>query len=244
MNIEQAANHSELTPLPFLQRSAEVYPDKPAVIHGSLTWTYRRFAEEVQRTAKALAARIDTGDTVAYLAPNIPELLVAHYAVPLDGGVLLALNTRLSGRELEYILGHAEVCERQDDWDAPAPAERAARLSRQGGGMIQAESARVVDGEMRDVPADGRTMGEIVLRGNNVMIGYFKDPEATARAFAGGWFHTGDLGSCTPTATYRFATGPRTSSSAAGSRRKCTCRTRCRGRQRARSKSTCCARMR
>ena len=220
MNIEQAANHSELIPLPFLQRSAEVYPDKPAVIHGSLTWTYRRFAEEVQRTAKALAARIDTGDTVAYLAPNIPELLVAHYAVPLAGGVLLALNTRLSGRELEDILGHAEVCERQDGWDAPA------------------------DGEMRDVPADGRTMGEIVLRGNNVMIGYFKDPEATARAFAGGWFHTGDLGSCTPTATYRFATGPRTSSSAAGSRMKSTCRTRCRGRQRARSKSTCCARMR
>ena len=95
---------------------------------------------------------------------------------------------------LTEVYGPYTICEYQKDWDElPAP-ERAAKLSRQGVGMVQAETARVVDSEMRDVPADASTMGEIVLRGNNVMAGYFKDPDATSRAFDGGWFHTGDLG--------------------------------------------------
>jgi len=72
--------------------------------------------------------------------------------------------------------------------------DRAALLSRQGVGMIPAERLRVVDEETNHVPADGATMGEIVMRGNNVMKGYFEDEEATAEAFRGGWFHSGDLG--------------------------------------------------
>jgi len=60
--------------------------------------------------------------------------------------------------------------------------------------MIQADPVRVVDKNMVDVPRDGRTMGEIVMRGNNVMLGYFDDEEATAKAFLGGWLHSGDLG--------------------------------------------------
>jgi fatty-acyl-CoA synthase len=60
--------------------------------------------------------------------------------------------------------------------------------------MIQAERVRVVDEAMDDVPRDGSTMGEILMRGNNVMKGYFRDVEATDRAFRGGWFHSGDLG--------------------------------------------------
>jgi fatty-acyl-CoA synthase len=64
--------------------------------------------------------------------------------------------------------------------------------------MIQAERLRVVDEDMNDVPADGETMGEIVMRGNNVMKGYFEDQEATAEAFRGDWFHSGDLGVMQP----------------------------------------------
>ena len=56
-----------------------------------------------------------------------------------------------------------------------------------------ADPVRVVDPDMRDVPRDGATMGEVVMRGNNVMAGYFRDPEATEAAFTGGWFHSGDL---------------------------------------------------
>ena len=58
---------------------------------------------------------------------------------------------------------------------------------------IVGERMRVVDAEMNDVPADGVTQGEVVMRGNNVMLGYYRDPEGTAAAFAGGWFHSGDL---------------------------------------------------
>jgi fatty-acyl-CoA synthase len=95
---------------------------------------------------------------------------------------------------LTEVYGPYTICEYQSEWDELTPQDRAVKISRQGVGMLQAETARIVDLDMLDVPADGTTLGEIVLRGNNVMLGYFKDPEATADAFAGGWFHTGDLG--------------------------------------------------
>jgi acyl-CoA synthetase (AMP-forming)/AMP-acid ligase II len=412
---------AQLTPLSFLRRSAEVHPDKTAVIHGSRRLTYRELADEAQRLADALrSAGVAPGDRVAYLLPNVPEMVVAHFAVPLAGGVLVAINTRLAAEEVRYICNHAEavvlvvdaafadlvtpllgtlatvrtvvtvvdaegpptagvlpgtvdyralidgaepggfdwsvddeqapiainytsgttgrpkgvvythrgaylaslgglahaghsfasvylwtlpmfhcngwctawalvaiggvqvclrevrgdaiwqliddegvthlngaptvvatvldsprahvlddrlvittaaappsptalaraermgfsivhvygltetygpysVCQWQRRWDAFEPEQRARLRARQGVGMIQAERMRVVDLELRDgqlvdVPADGRTMGEIAMRGNNVMKGYYRDPEATAKAFAGGWFHSGDLG--------------------------------------------------
>jgi fatty-acyl-CoA synthase len=407
-----------LTPLAFLDRSADVFPDKIAIVHGERRLTYREFAAEATRVARALqASGVQPGDRVAYLAPNIPELLVAHFAVPLAGAVLVALNTRLSPEEVRFIcddsgavllvadtellepldlvlddlktvrevvavhdsqgpaavqmsaqltvstytdllargsdeplswavedesatisinytsgttgqpkgvmyshrgaylnslgeilhaahtpesvylwtlpmfhcngwcmtwavtgIGGRHVClrsvradtiwrlleqekvthlcgaptvlvtiaaapqaheldrplvvtvagappsptiiarmtelgartvhvygltetygpyalnERQESW-ADLPADQCARLqARQGVGMVQAERMRVVDEEMVDVPRDAATLGEIVMRGNNLMKGYFADPDATADAFRGGWFHSGDLG--------------------------------------------------
>ena len=67
-------------------------------------------------------------------------------------------------------------------------------MARQGVPYHHATHLRVVDEQLKDVPADGETMGEVVMRGNNVMRGYFRDPEGSAAAFAGGWFHSGDLG--------------------------------------------------
>ncbi|RTL62936.1 MAG: long-chain-fatty-acid--CoA ligase [Pseudonocardiaceae bacterium] len=406
--------HTELTPLAFLRRSAEVYPDKAAIVYGDRRHTYADFAAETTRVAHALrGSGVGPGDRVAYLLPNVPEMLVAHFAVPLAGAVLVAINTRLSTEEVRYILDHSgssllvvdaalwpvvapvagelrtvqeivtivdpaapgdgigsgttyddllargsdeplpwevddedrslsinytsgttgrpkgvqythrgaylnsfgevvhsahtpdsvylwtlpmfhcngwctpwavtaiggtHVCLRevrgdaiwkligehgvthlngaptvvttimnaaeavrldyplvittagappspttilqmermgfrivhvygltetygpysinqyQRAWDTLEPEERAALQARQGVGMIQTDALRVVDEHMGDVPRDGATMGEIVMRGNNVMAGYFDDPEGTEKAFAGGWFHSGDLG--------------------------------------------------
>ncbi len=405
-----------LTPLAFLGRAAEVFPDREAVVYGERRMTYTQLSEEVTRVAHALrACGVEPGDRVAYLLPNIPEMLVAHFAVPLAGGVLVAVNTRLAPPEVHYILQHSgatvlvvdaalhrlvksvladlpelrqvvtvvdpasgaerlpevagidyeelcamgsddplpwivederstisinytsgttgrpkgvmyhhrgaylnslaeiihsrhrartrylwtlpmfhcngwctawaitaiggthvclravevdviwdlldkegithlngsptvlvsiansprvhtldqevvittagappsptvistmdaigatvvhvygltetygpyTVCEPQDGWDALDVAARSKLLSRQGVGMIVTDGIRVVDEQMRDVPRDGETLGEVVMRGNNVMSGYFGDPEATADAFRGGWFHSGDLG--------------------------------------------------
>lgn len=417
---------TQLSPLSFLERSADVLPGKVAVVHGPDRWTYRELAERVQELASALrAAGVGPGDRVAYLLPNVPEMLVAHFAVPLAGAVLVAINTRLSAEEVRYICDHSgavllvvdaafaptvaplagsletvrtvvtvtdphgpapgepvpgaiayadllagaaeegqaaeplpwavdderatisinytsgttgrpkgvmythrgaylnalgevlhsahtpdsvylwtlpmfhcngwctawalvaiggtqvclrevrgdaiwtlldaegvthlngaptvvttilnspaahpidkpivittagappspttilqtermgfsivhvygltetygpyAVCQWQREWDELDQQERSRLRARQGVGMIQAERMRVVapglrDGRLVDVPADGETMGEIVMRGNNVMKGYYRDDEATAKAFEGGWFHSGDLG--------------------------------------------------
>ena len=409
----QEVYRSYLTPLRFLQRSASIFRQKPAVVYGDRSWTYPELNERVHRLASALsAAGVRPGDRVAYLVPNIPQMLEGHFGVPLAGAILVAINTRLSAPEVAYILEHSgatalvvdtelahlvepalpylpglklvinvadlpggtvlpgweyetflqtgspdeiewpledeedvitidytsgttgrpkgvmythrgaylnslgelletrmssdsvylwtlpmfhcngwcypwavtaiggthvclrrldpavvwqlvrdegvthfcaaptvlislinhpdapqerlprpliistaaappsptiiaqvealgaeiihvygltevygpyTVCEWQPHWNA-LPADEQARVkARQGVGYIIADDVRVVDDQMHDVPADAQTMGEVIMRGNNTMKGYFRDPEATERAFAGGWFHTGDL---------------------------------------------------
>jgi fatty-acyl-CoA synthase len=415
--MTERANATPLTPLAFLERSASVFADSTAVVHGDRRLTYAELAALTTRTARALqASGVRPGDRVAYLCPNIPEMLVAHFAVPLAGAVLVAINTRLAAEEVRYILDHSgsrllvvdselsptvaplvgglesveeivivddagvasavegtrlddllargsdeplpwsvedehatisinytsgttgqpkgvmythrggylnalgevvhsrhdensvylwtlpmfhcngwcttwgvtavggtHVClravrpdrvwelidgegvthlngaptvltaivnaERAHELDAPlvvttagAPPsptvidqvsslgaelvhmygltetygphtvcqpqagradsgaadsgaqERARLLARQGVAMLIADPIRVVDEDMNDVPRDGETMGEVVMRGNNVMKGYYDDEETTERAFRGGWFHSGDLG--------------------------------------------------
>jgi fatty-acyl-CoA synthase len=413
MMVQPAVNYTPLTPLSFLLRSAYVFPDKTAVVHRDVRYTYRQFHQRVQRCATALQAMgVQQGDRVAFLCPNIPPMLEAHYSVPLAGGVLVAINTRLSSAEIVYILNHSgakvlcvdtelaalirpiraqlphletivnivdgdygaglegpdyetflasgldvpldkpvtdenapisinytsgttgnpkgvmythrsaylnalgemlemgvnsrstylwtlpmfhcngwcftwgitavgatHVCLRRVDpaevfrliatervshmcgaptvlialtshpsaktavfprtlhvttagappsptvianmealgaeifhvygltetygphsicawheaWDALPPDERARKKARQGVPYIIAEEMRVVDEHMQDVPADAQTLGEVIMRGNNVMGGYYNQPEATTEAFRGGWFHSGDL---------------------------------------------------
>ena len=89
--------------------------------------------------------------------------------------------------------GPITVCPEQEGWRDLPVAERAKYLARQGQAYPSADLVRVVNAEMNDVPQDGAAMGEVIMRGNNVMSGYFDDEAATAKAFAGGWFHSGDL---------------------------------------------------
>ncbi|ALE82166.1 acyl--CoA ligase family protein [Pseudonocardia sp. HH130629-09] len=97
-----------LTPLAFLGRSAAVFGDKTAIVYGERRHTYAEFAAEATRVARALhASGVQPGDRVAYLLPNLPEMLVAHFAVPLAGAVLVAVNTRLASEEVRYILDHS-----------------------------------------------------------------------------------------------------------------------------------------
>ena len=401
---EREVYRTELTPVSFLRRSAYVFPDRPAVVHGSRRYTYREFEVRVNRLASALRGLgLEKLDRVAIIAPNTPAMLEAHFGVPAAGLVLVPINTRLAADEIGYILRHSgskvllvdhefaellrplrlgplrviriddtgapgdpyerflaggspepvepwmedeyetisinytsgttgqpkgvmlhhrgaylnalgeaietgmtfesrylwtlpmfhcngwcftwgvtalggthvclrrvvsarvwelidtegvthycgaptvqigivndpkahrlertvtvavagappsptllgklkdlgfrpvhvygltetygphTVCAWNGDWDA-RPAEDQARLAaRQGQGYVVADLVRVVDGEMRDVRMDGETLGEVVMRGNNVMKGYFEQPDATAEAFRGGWFHSGDL---------------------------------------------------
>jgi fatty-acyl-CoA synthase len=89
--------------------------------------------------------------------------------------------------------GPHTVCTWHDGWhDLPAE-DRARLLARQGHAYTTADAVRVVDDQMKDVPRDGAMMGEVVMRGNNVMAGYYANEDATAAAFAGGWFHSGDI---------------------------------------------------
>ena len=108
MDINKSVNFASLSPLSFLERNQWVYKNKEAIMYGPQKYTYREFSDRVQRCASALKnAGIKPGDRVAYLCPNIPPMLEAHFAVPLLGAILVAMNTRLSPDEIAYICDHS-----------------------------------------------------------------------------------------------------------------------------------------
>jgi len=104
------ANRSELSPIVFLPRAAEIYPQQVAVVHGAQRITYAQFFERAKRLASALAKRgVKRGDVVSAMLPNVPAMLDAHYGVPMLGAVLNTINTRLDAETVAYILEHGEA---------------------------------------------------------------------------------------------------------------------------------------
>ncbi|HVC33068.1 MAG TPA: acyl--CoA ligase family protein [Chloroflexota bacterium] len=125
------------------------------------------------------------------------KLTVATGGAPPSPTIIHQMATL--GATVVHIYGLTEtyapytICEEQPGYAALPPEEQARFKARQGVPLIVSDVVRVVDESLDDVPSDGQTLGEVVMRGNNVTKGYFAQPEATAEAFRGGWFHSGDL---------------------------------------------------
>ena len=106
--MPNSVSFQDLTPLSFLDRSASVYPNKPAVVYNDTTYTYAELDDRVNRLAGALRqAGVSKGDRVAFMLPNIPEMLEGHFGPMRLGAILVAINIRLSAREIAYILNHS-----------------------------------------------------------------------------------------------------------------------------------------
>ncbi|PWT70796.1 MAG: acyl-CoA synthetase [Proteobacteria bacterium] len=104
------ANYVPLSPLSFLRRAAEVYPDGVAVVHGKHRQSWRETYIRCRRFASALRRRgVAPGDTVAIIAPNTPAMFEAHYAIPMAGAVINALNTRLDAASIAFMLQHGQA---------------------------------------------------------------------------------------------------------------------------------------
>jgi fatty-acyl-CoA synthase len=107
---KNAANYTTLSPLSFIRRTALAYPNRAAVIHGNIRRNWAETYVRTRKLASALSRRgIGIGDCVAVMSPNIPEMLEAHFGIPMTGGIINALNTRLDAATIAFILDHGEA---------------------------------------------------------------------------------------------------------------------------------------
>lgn len=132
-----AANYVALTPLSFLDRTAAIYPELPAVVYGDVRRTWGETYDRCRRLASALAARgIGKNDTVSIIAANIPEMFEAHFAVPMCGAVLNTINTRLDAEAIAFILAHAEARVVLVDPEFSEVVQRAIRMTGHAADML------------------------------------------------------------------------------------------------------------
>jgi len=143
------ANHVALSPLSFLARAAEVYPQRAAVIYGERRLTWAQTYQRCRKLASALAKRgIGVGDTVAVMAPNVPSIFEAHYGVPMTGAVLNTLNTRLDAEAIAFMLTHGEAKVLITDREYSATVARALRQIEHKPLVIDIDDPLVAGGEL------------------------------------------------------------------------------------------------
>ena len=153
-----SANFTPITPLLFLERSAQVYPDRLAIIHGKLRQTWGQTYDRCRRLASALQKRgIGLGDTVAVMLPNTPAMVESHFGIPMAGAVLNALNTRLDSESVAFMLNHGEAKVVIVDPEFSGVMKKALEI-------VKKESGRdflVVDVEEKEFDVPGEQLGKL-----------------------------------------------------------------------------------
>ncbi|MGB1009548.1 MAG: acyl-CoA synthetase [Thiolinea sp.] len=148
------ANYQPLTPLTFLERSATVFPEQIAIIHGKQQTNYADFYRRSRRLASALARHgIGNNDTVSVILPNTPPMLEAHYGVPMCGAVLHSMNTRLDAAVIAFQLDHAETRVLITDREFSATVREALALC--------TVKPLVIDYDDPEFPQTGDKLGEL-----------------------------------------------------------------------------------
>ncbi len=152
------ANYTPITPLLFLERSAQIYPNKTAVIHGKLRQTWKQTYERCCRLGSALQKHgVGLGDTVAVMLPNTPPMVEAHFGIPMAGAVLNALNTRLDAETVAFMLNHGEAKVVIVDPEFSGVMKKALEIAKRDSGR----DFVVIDVEEKEFDVPGEKLGAL-----------------------------------------------------------------------------------
>jgi fatty-acyl-CoA synthase len=153
-----SANFTPITPLLFIERSAQIYPNKVAAIHGKLRQTWAQTYERCRRLASALQKHgIGLGDTVAVMLPNTPPMVEAHFGIPMAGAVLNALNTRLDPESIAFMLNHGEAKVVIVDPEFSGVMKKALEIAKKDSGR----DFLVIDVEEKEFDVPGQKLGKL-----------------------------------------------------------------------------------
>jgi len=153
-----SANYTPITPLLFIERSAQIYPNKIAVIHGKLRQTWAQTYERCRRLASALQKHgTGLGDTVAVMLPNTPPMVEAHFGIPMAGAVLNALNTRLDPESIAFMLNHGEAKVVIVDPEFSGVMKKALEIAKKDSGR----EFLVIDVEEKEFDVPGEKLGKL-----------------------------------------------------------------------------------
>ena len=153
-----SANFTPITPLLFLERSAEIYPNRLAVIHGQLRQTWQQTYDRCRRLASALSKHgIGLGDTVAVMLPNTPPMVEAHFGIPMVGAVLNSLNTRLDPETIAFMLNHGEAKVVIVDPEFSGTMKKALEIAKKESGR----EFLVIDVEEKEFDVPGERLGKL-----------------------------------------------------------------------------------